>query len=59
MLMPLNPAYAFIDMFHKIVMDGVWLSPLAYGVPILFVVAANALGYFTLRRLTPEILDTL
>jgi lipopolysaccharide transport system permease protein len=58
-LMPYNPAYAFIDMFHRIVLSGTWLGPKHYLVPCALVAAVNVVGYLVLSRLRSDIRDAL
>ncbi|MCG3128540.1 MAG: Teichoic acid translocation permease protein TagG [Phycisphaerae bacterium] len=61
MLLVVNPAYPFVQLFHRIVIDDrtAWLPPQAFIAPLILTAAAILGGYWVLSRLRPEIRDAL
>lgn len=58
-LAPYNPAYAFIDALHRMVVVGEWPPLWEWPVMLLWAALTPALGYLVLRRLRPEIRDAI
>jgi lipopolysaccharide transport system permease protein len=56
---PWNPAYAFIDALHRMIVGGGWPPLGAWPVMAAWALGASLAGYLLLRRLRPEIRDAL
>jgi ABC-type polysaccharide/polyol phosphate export permease len=58
-LLPLNPAYPFIDALHGMIVAGRWPPPADWVIMAAWAAGTSAAGYALLRRLRPEIRDAL
>lgn len=58
-VLPYNPAYAFIDGLHTMIVGGEWPRALQWTSMLFWASAAPVAGYLILRRLRPELRDVL
>jgi ABC-type polysaccharide/polyol phosphate export permease len=58
-LLHFNPAYHYIEGFHKSLWLGKWLSPATWGICVGITVAANLIAGLVLSRCRAEIRDVL
>ena len=58
-LAPYNPAYAFIDALHRMVVLGTWPSAWEWPMMLAWAAVTPLIGYLVLRRLRPEIRDAI
>jgi ABC-type polysaccharide/polyol phosphate export permease len=58
-VLPYNPAYAFIDSLHRLIVGGEWPSAPQWTAMVFWACAAPVAGYLVLRRLRPELRDVL
>ncbi len=58
-LLAYNPTYPFIDALHRMIVGGEWPGALQWTVMVFWACVAPVGGYLVLRRLRPELRDTL
>ncbi len=58
-LLAYNPTYPFIDALHRMIVGGQWPGALQWTVMAFWACVAPVGGYLVLRRLRPELRDTL